>query len=337
MKIHLPFACALLALAALGARQLSAADDASVAPEQVRAAVRKALPPIEASSAEYLRKVSCFGCHHQAASIFTLSVARERGFRIDEENFQAQVKRTEGDLRSALVNYRAGRGQGGGATRAGYALWTLGLAGWKPDETTQTVAQFLIDRDAAAGPWRSGSQRPPSEGSAFTATAVSLLGLQPYAGDALREKAAERNTRILAWARQTAPADNEERVFRLWTLQLLGEKELSAAVRELKEKQQADGGWSQLDGQPTDAYATGSALVALHRAGGLTTDDPAYRRGLAYLVRTQGADGTWRVKTRSRPIQQYFESGFPHGKDQFISMAGTCWATAALAEACSAK
>jgi hypothetical protein len=30
------------------------------------------------------------------------------------------------------------------------------------------------------------------------------------------------------------------------------------------------------------------------------------------------------------PVQPYFESGFPHGKSQFISSAATCWATMAL-------
>jgi len=29
-------------------------------------------------------------------------------------------------------------------------------------------------------------------------------------------------------------------------------------------------------------------------------------------------------------FQPYFESGFPHGKDQWISVAGTNWATMAL-------
>lgn len=336
MKNTLPITALLLVASGPGLHDLLA-DEGDVPGDTVREAVQKALPPIEKSAAEYTRKVSCFGCHHQAASVFTLAIARERGFRIDEENFQVQVRRTETDLRSALVNYREGRGQGGGATRAGYALWTLDLGGWKPDETTRTVAKFLADRDAATGPWRSGSQRPPSEGSAFTATGVSLLGLRAFAGEEVKEKLAARNSRIVTWAKQTMPADNEERVFRLWLLQALGEKDLREAVRGLVEKQQPDGGWSQLDGQPTDAYATGSALVALQRAGGLAVNDPVYQRGIMYLVRTQGADGTWHVKTRSRPIQQYFESGFPYGKDQFISMAGSCWATAALALACPSK
>ncbi|MBY0458312.1 MAG: hypothetical protein K2V38_13305, partial [Gemmataceae bacterium] len=80
-----------------------------------------------------------------------------------------------------------------------------------------------------------------------------------------------------------------------------------------------------------DAYATGSALVALHVGGGLKTDSPAYRAGLGFLVRAQRADGTWFVRSRSKPFQPYYESGFPHEKNQFISIAASGWATAALA------
>jgi hypothetical protein len=36
------------------------------------------------------------------------------------------------------------------------------------------------------------------------------------------------------------------------------------------------------------------------------------------------------VRSRSKPFQPYYESGFPHAKDQFISAAATGWATTAL-------
>jgi hypothetical protein len=49
---------------------------------------------------------------------------------------------------------------------------------------------------------------------------------------------------------------------------------------------------------------------------------------------TQRPDGSWYVKSRSKPFQPYFESGFPYKNDQFISMAASSWAVAAHALAC---
>jgi len=50
-------------------------------------------------------------------------------------------------------------------------------------------------------------------------------------------------------------------------------------------------------------------------------------------LKTQLEDGSWFVQSRSFPIQKYFESGFPHGRNQFISAAATSWATIALVSA----
>jgi ankyrin repeat protein len=59
--------------------------------------------------------------------------------------------------------------------------------------------------------------------------------------------------------------------------------------------------------------------------------DPAYKRGAQFLLNTQFEDGSWYVKTRALPVQPYFETGFPFGRDQFISAAATNWAAQALA------
>ena len=102
-------------------------------------------------------------------------------------------------------------------------------------------------------------------------------------------------------------------------------------ARALIADQRPDGGWAQLPTLESDAYATGQALVALHDAGGVPTTDPAYQRGVAFLLRTQHADGTWHVASRALAIQPLFDIGFPHGGDSWISAAGTNWATTALA------
>ena len=61
----------------------------------------------------------------------------------------------------------------------------------------------------------------------------------------------------------------------------------------------------------------------------MATDDAAYRKGLQFLISSQKEDGSWHVVSRSKPFQKYFESGYPHGKDQFISIAAGGWATMA--------
>ena len=97
--------------------------------------------------------------------------------------------------------------------------------------------------------------------------------------------------------------------------------------------ERTDGGWSQLSGMRSDSYATGQALYALNTAGQMAVSNPVYRKGVDYLLRTQASDGSWHVETRAIWLQPYFESGFPYGRDQFISVAGTAWAVMALAPA----
>jgi mono/diheme cytochrome c family protein len=86
-----------------------------------------------------------------------------------------------------------------------------------------------------------------------------------------------------------------------------------------------------LAGLESDAYATGQSLYALMEGGKVSASDPALRRGLDFLLRTQFADGTWHVRTRAHPFQPPMDSGFPHGRDGWISAAGTSWAVMALA------
>ena len=130
------------------------------------------------------------------------------------------------------------------------------------------------------------------------------------------------------------PRTSEERNMRLLGMSWAGvdKKELQKAVRELAAEQRADGGWSQLPSLNSDAYATGETLVALHEAG-MSTNDAVYKRGVQFLLNTQQEDGSWFVRTRAIPLQPPSDSGFPYGGEQWISAAGTNWATMALIHA----
>jgi hypothetical protein len=48
-------------------------------------------------------------------------------------------------------------------------------------------------------------------------------------------------------------------------------------------------------------------------------------------LRNQLPDGSWFVPTRAVPVQPHtFESGFPHGWNQFVSDGASSWAAMAL-------
>ena len=114
----------------------------------------------------------------------------------------------------------------------------------------------------------------------------------------------------------------------VWTKAL--RRDVEAAVQQIIAAQSAGGGWAQEDWLAPDAYATGLSLYALHEAG-VPATDPVYKKGVAFLLKTQYPDGSWFVKTRSYPVQPYFESGYPFGHNQWISAAGASWASLAIA------
>jgi hypothetical protein len=308
-----------------------AADGASPAD-----AVRKALPLLVKGAKGHAERRTCFACHNQGIPLLALTAARDRGLAVDGKHVKEQLEHVAAFLAGNRARYIKGQGQGGQADMAGYALLALEWGGWAPDETTYAVVEYLLLWKKDLDHYPASGRRPPSEGSPFTATYVALRGLRHWGTAGQRERIAGRVAQVKPWLLRTPARDTEDRVFRLWGLREAGVKgkELAAAAGALLRTQRGDGAWAQLDGKDGDAYATGSALVALHQAGGLPVDSKAYQRGVAYLLKTQRPDGSWRVRSRSRPFQKYFESGFPHGKDQFVSMAATGWAAAALALAC---
>jgi hypothetical protein len=317
-----------------GAEDAVRDEESALNAEVIRAAVARSLPLLEKGAKISMEKRSqCFTCHNQGLPVMALSLARTRGFAIDEENLRRQVQFTSDFLEKNRANYLEGRGQGGGADTAGYALWALANGGWKPDETTAAVAEYLLLYQKDLESWKPQSHRPPTEQSLFTSTHVALRGLKTFGTPNQRERIDRRVMQVREWLSKTPAQDTEDRVSRLRGLEVAGasREEIRRAADELSRAQRPDGGWAQLDDMESDAYATGTALVALYQAGGLSTSEPAYRNGVRYLISIQLDDGSWHVKTRSNPIQTYYESGYPHGPDQFISIAAAGWSTTALA------
>src|SRR5262245_34909730 len=212
-------------------------------PGAVRAAVQKALPLLEKSSAEYTRMRGCFSCHHQAVPVLALAAARQRGFAVDEQNFRAQLRFTAHSLAGARAGYEQGRGQGGEVVAAGYALLALATGRWPADDTTGAVAHYLAVRDQDLDHWRTLARRPPMEASDLTATFLALRALRSYGRPADRAQIARRTARARAWLLAASPRETEDRVFHLQGLREIGAPadRIRAAAAALLAGQRPDG------------------------------------------------------------------------------------------------
>jgi hypothetical protein len=325
----------LLGIAFAGWPALATAEPLDAARENpddaVRKAIERALPLLEQGAAGSADQRTCFTCHNQALPILALAEARQRGFTVDQQNLDRQLLHTWKHLERGREAYLAGNGQGGQVITAGYALWALEAGGHDRDDVTSAVTAYLLQYQNDKDHWSHPGKRPPSSGSDFTTTYVALRGLAAFGTDEQQETINQRTATIKYWLLAQPSAETEDMVFRLWSLDYVADDELARKLtNELVAQQREDGGWAQRDDMDSDAYASGSVLTVLLQAQRLSPRHPAILRGIRYLLQTQGDDGSWHVVTRAEPFQTYYESGFPHGKDQFISMSASSWAALAL-------
>jgi ankyrin repeat protein len=299
----------------------------------IRAAVDRSLPLLQRSDVMFLRKTGCVSCHNDTLTAMTVATSREMGLSVDEDVAQQQRTTIGGYVETWRERALQGNGIPGDSDTISYILLGLGAEHFQPDPATDAMAWFLKRQQVADGHWHILAHRPPIESNDIQVTAASMRALQLYAPASRRAEFDEAIRRAAAWLAAATPMVTEERAFQLLGLAWshAGQRTIDNAARALAAEQRRDGGWSQLPSLDSDAYATGEALVALSESGALAVSDPVYKRGVQFLLNTQFADGSWFVPTRALPLQPHFESGFPFGRDQFISVAATNWATRALA------
>jgi ankyrin repeat protein len=311
--------------------------EASPAPHfahfEIREAVEKSAALLLESSPRFFEKTGCVGCHHHMLTGMLVAIARERGFRVDEKAAAEEIKMTVARRLSDREPTLVARNKGGYPMLDSLFLVSLAAQKYPADALMDADVHSLMAAQREDGSWQGVDRRPPLQYSPVSDTAYAVRAIQQYALPGRRKEIAQRIERARAWLIAVTPKQSEERV-----MQLLGlawaqadKSTLQKRGEQLLAQQQPDGGWSQRAGFPSDAYATGQALYALHEAAVISASDPAYQRGVKYLLDTQFEDGSWHVISRAVKFQPYFESGFPHGPDQWISSAGTAWAAMALA------
>jgi hypothetical protein len=292
-------------------------------------AVSRALALAEKQSYNFIRIGGCNSCHSQDLPSAAAAFARQRSLPAPREIPQLPGSMMPTPERIMDLNIVA-------VTGVAWEIFDLGMNGVPRNQYTDAVVRLITATQMPEGNWPTNeSRRPPMSAGEYQAAALAIYALKTYPLPGDEAASAQAVAKAVAWLERARPATTQDRAFHALALEWAsgGSAAARSAARSLIALQESDGGWSQLPGMASDAYATGQALFALNIAGKLAVSDAAFQRGIDYLLRTQAADGSWRVKSRSIWLQPYFESGFPYGRDQFISTAGTAWAAMALTTA----
>jgi hypothetical protein len=295
----------------------------------------KSIGLLQSVNANFMKTGGCVSCHAQNLTSMAVQAARLNGVKVDETVSAGQAKSVGLSWSAFEQPFLQRMDSPGGTDDVEYSLFQMVADGVVASRTTDAMIHNLAGRQREEGNWHNGAfGRAPMEDSDFARTAMAVRSLRIYGPPSRKAEFDRRIGRAAGWLRSANPLSIEDHNMQLLGLLWAGKQpsQLQDYLGRLTALQRADGGWSQTSSLESDAYATGQVLFTLHELG-IPTSDAAYGRGVEYLLRTQLDDGSWHVISRAVKFQPYFQSGFPHDQDQWISAAGTAWAAMGLAYA----
>lgn len=297
----------------------------------VNATIDRGLAFLVKDALAWKKEHNCVSCHHAGLVIWSMWEAKQQGHTIDEQVLTELTKwvAESGDGKTSLPR-PANIPKALNEKAVSFAL-ALG-ANPAPDSVSRDSMKLLLTTmksdQLENGSWASWPEtRPPIFGNSDDrTTALATLALLPAAatGDESAKLARDKGMRWLA----DTKTDNDPQsiALRLVLWQRLGRPsaEWEPLATRIKARQNDDGGWSQTDSMPSDAWATGQALYALAHTG-IKPDSPVISRAQTFLIKTQRDDGSWPMTSRpTKPGGEGSKSLIP------ITGAGTSWAVMGL-------
>jgi len=313
----------------------SAPNLGKVASGSDRASAARALDLVLKSSSEFFRQSGCVACHHQNLAGLAAAEARKARMPVDEKLAGEQLGQNKGMWTFFQTGLQQMMDPPGAYDMAVYALLQFEAAGYPADPVTDALLHYSAGKQTEEGAWSAkGIARSPLEEGDIHRAALGIRALLAYAPAGRKQEMEKRVARAKKYLLTAKASTTDDHAMRL--LGLLWAGEPAASIRSfatnLLNSQRSDGGFGGNPHLPSDAYSTAQALYALKAIGSLKPADPPAARATAFLLRTQNEDGSWLVRSRAPKFQPYFESGFPHGHDQWISASATAWAVMALAK-----
>ncbi len=295
-------------------------------PADARAAIERSLDFIEREGFAWMDGrvpiqggSGCVSCHHVGFGVWSLREAQRRG--IERPDTQVDLLERRAYTFLTEVGCRA------------FSCAPLLLAADRAAaglDVTALSAQ-LANEQQDNGSWRARGQFPtqrrPIEESDAVATMWAMLAQESRGADSADTPDCRANAG--RWLRAGPPGENAEWLIARVLVEHRAGDDVSAESfsRRLLERQNDDGGWSWRPGQISDAMTTGQAVYALAIAGDPDTTRVQLQQAVAYLLSTQGADGTWITASELVSTEP------DRAKDYIYTYWGTTWASIGLSRA----
>src|SRR6185503_6451965 len=185
-----------------------------------RLSLRRSLARVLDVAPGFPERTSCISCHHNALPAIAAATARRKSIEIDETHARANLDHIVEFFTASTPRMMLGDpAVGGEALTAGYVQMALARNSHPLDTMTATITHWLIARQMPDGTWLgNGLNRPPSEYTPISHTAMAAAGLTSYDIPGLKTPIEQSLRRAQRWLLAAEPRSAEERGMRLMGL-----------------------------------------------------------------------------------------------------------------------
>jgi len=308
--------------------------------QQGRRAIERGLEFLRTDAAKWRKEHQCSTCHHGTMTAWAFAEARFQGYQIAEDAFADTTKWTKDRLLERIDLPRDERPGWSLVNTPALYLSIMAIGVPKQNAVSadelKRIAGHVLRHQEADGSWAWSSapaknRPPPYFESDEVATLLGYLALGPHVPSDPNVKSDVRDARAraAAWLAKTTPTDTTQAAsLRLLVLakEKVPGKPLNAEIDQFIGRQNKDGGWGQLKGSASDAYATGQALYVLSLIS-VKNDGEEMQRAVKFLIDSQKKDGSWPMTRRGHPGVTPSANVVP------ITYFGSAWATLGLMRA----
>ena len=258
----------------------------------------------------------CYSCHNNGDAARALYAASRKGIQISDESLAdttawvsqprrwAENKGDPGfsDKRLANVQFAS-------------SLLAAFEAGRVRDRRPlEEAARMLVADQDADGSWKIDTGNTLGSPATYGTPLATWMALRVLKKADLAE-ARPATQKAGRWLRQLKPNN----LLAAATLLLASAGDRAQCLALVRRARTSDGGWGPYADSPPEVFDTAMVLLALAETRREPGIEEMIRRGRAFLLAQQNADGSWPATTR------------PSGEDSYAQMMSTSgWATLAL-------